>query len=343
MDRYVSLHIPPNGPGDQRPTAEQVLKDDDLNGKLTGKKILITGGTAGLGTEAARVLRKTGAKVWITARTFEKGRECAKKISTDDESYPEVGVVVMDLSDLDSVRRGAESFLEECPKLNVLMTNAGVMACPEQRSAQDHELQFATNHLAHFLLFKLLQPALQAASAPKYQSRVVSLSSAGHRNSSIFPDNYKLKGGIYTPFRSYGQSKTANILMANEIERRYGAQGLHAWSVHPGIIFETGISRHQEGGAEGLEGRMNKADAEIAKLYKNTTQGAATQVWAAVGKSLEGKGGRYLEDLQVSWKAGSTKATEWGGHEPYVYDEDLAKRLWKDSLEMVGLPAEEDE
>ncbi|KAF2164027.1 hypothetical protein M409DRAFT_68244 [Zasmidium cellare ATCC 36951] len=339
MDRYVSLHENINGPGDSRPTAEQILKDEDLIGKLTGKTILITGGTAGLGTESARVLRLTGAHVWITARNKTKGEDIAKSISSDGKPYPAVKVVEIDLSALDSVRKGAKAFLEECPKLNILMTNAGVMACPESRSAQNFELQFATNHLAHFLLFQLLKPALLSASSPTFPSRVISLSSAGHRGSSIHPDNYNLENGAYAPFVAYGQSKTANILMANEIERRYGSRGLHAWSVHPGVIFETGISRHQEGEADGLRERLTEVDEATTKVMKNTGQGAATQVWAAVGKALEGKGGLYLEDCQVSRK-GIEKAEgrpSFYGHEEYIYDVQLAGRLWRDSCEMVGV------
>lgn len=121
MDRYISFHENANGPGDARPTAEQILDDEDLIGELTGKTILITGGTAGLGTESARVLRLTGAQVWITARNKAKGEEVAKLISDDGKPYPVVKVVEMDLSDLNSVKKGAKTFLEECPKLNILM------------------------------------------------------------------------------------------------------------------------------------------------------------------------------------------------------------------------------
>ncbi|KAF7195277.1 Oxidoreductase calI [Pseudocercospora fuligena] len=339
MDKYLHLNEAPNGPGDHRPTAEQIIEDDDLVDKLTGKTILITGGTAGLGTESARVLRKTGAKVWITARDPAKGQKCAAKINADDKQYPDVEVIEMDNADLDSVRRGAEAFLKVCPRLNILMTNAGIMACPEAHSAQGHELQFATNHLSHFLLFQILKPSLLAASTPTFASRVISLSSAGHLRSNIHPENYNLTNE-YIPFTAYAQSKTANILFANEIARLYGHRGIHAWSVHPGIIFETQISRHQDGGADGLQERLTKETPGLERIYKSTAQGAATQVWAAVGKALEGKGGKYLEDLQVSWNVNEGREM-FGGHRDYVYDVEMAGRLWRDSNRLVGWEEEE--
>lgn len=216
------------------------------------------------------------------------------------------------------------------------------MACPESRSAQNFELQFATNHLAHFLLFQLLKPSLLSAATSSFPSRVVSLSSAGHRYSSYQPSNYNFENGAYAPFVAYGQSKTANILMANEIERRYGSRGLHAWSVHPGVIFETAMCRHQEGEADGLLERLTQVDEGILRIRKNTGQGAATQVWAAVGKALEGKGGLYLEDCQVSRKVEKNQGTpNYFGYEDYIYDVELAGRLWGDSCEMVGVDDKE--
>lgn len=121
------------------------------------------------------------------------------------------------------------------------------MSWPESLSARNFELQFATDHLADFLLFHFLKPPFLSANAP----RVIFLASAGHRDSSLHPTNYNLLHGVYTPFVAYGQYKTANVLVSNEIERRHGARGLHAGSVHAGIIFETVTSRHQ-GGADGV-------------------------------------------------------------------------------------------
>lgn len=180
----------------------------------------------------------TGARVFITARTQAEGEATVDAINAGNTQYPPTEVVVMVLSSLASVRASADVFLRRSKQPNILMTNAGVMACPEFRSADGFELHFATSHLAHFLLSQLLKPTLLASSSPAFNSRVISLSSAGHRAGGIVPENYAFDG-MYSPFRAYGQSKTANIYMANEIEWRCGGRGLHAWSLPPGVLYET--------------------------------------------------------------------------------------------------------
>jgi NAD(P)-dependent dehydrogenase (short-subunit alcohol dehydrogenase family) len=335
MDRYVSAHISPNGPGDARPTAEQIINDQELIGKLTDKVILITGGTAGLGTESARVLQKTGAKVFITARTSDKGEKAIREIMDVASDFQPVEYVVMDLSSLESVREGAKDFLSRTNKLNILMNNAGVMACPEGKTADGFETQFGTNHIAHFLLFQLMLQTLLSSSTPEFKSRVISLSSSGHRAGDIHPDNYILEGE-YEPWKAYGQSKTANALFANEIERRYGPKGLHAWSVHPGVIMDTELSRHQlEASSEQMESML--ADERFKAIMKNTGQGASTQVWAAVAKELEGKGGMFLNDAQVASEADADAPLFLSGWGPHIWNKENAARLWEDSLKMVGM------
>lgn len=185
-----------------------------------------------------------------------------------------------------------------------------------------------------------------SSSTAQFQSRAVSLSSSGHRASNIHPENYNLEG-IYSPFLAYVQSKTANIFFANGIERRCGSQGLHAWSLHPGLIFETSIVRHQdasasEGDQKSLYDRIYEQEPRITRLAKNVGQGAATQVWAAVAAELEGAGGRYLDDCQVAEESKDMGAgTVFRGHAPWIYDVAMAERLWRDSRRMVGLPDEE--
>ena len=227
--KYASAHESTQGPGDARPTALQIIKDNDLEGKLSGKVIFITGCSSGIGIETARALAVTGARLFCSARDLEKGKAALSDILEPGR----VELIKLDMNSLDSVRACAEEFMSKSQKLNILINNAGVMRTPEGRTVDGFETQFGTNHLAHFLLFNLLKPALLAGSSPTFHSRVVNVSSTGHRYAEIQFDNFNLEG-IYDPGHAYGQSKLANIYMANEIETRYGSQGLHGLSLHPG-------------------------------------------------------------------------------------------------------------
>ena len=226
---YAAAHESTQGPGDARPTALQIVKDNDLEGKLTDKVIFITGCSSGIGIETARALAVTGAKLFCSTRDMEKGEAALGNILQPGH----VELIKLDMNSLDSVRACAEEFLSKSPKLNVLINNAGVMRTPEGKTADGFETQLGTNHLAHFLLFHLLKPALLAGSTPSFHSRVVNLSSESHRQSEIHFDNLNLEGA-YDPGVAYAQSKVANIYMANEIESRYGSSGLHGLSLHPG-------------------------------------------------------------------------------------------------------------
>jgi NAD(P)-dependent dehydrogenase (short-subunit alcohol dehydrogenase family) len=215
-------------------------------------------------------------------------------------------------------------------QLNILINNAGVMATPEGKTEEGFETQFGTNHLAHFLLFQLLKTTLLASSTPEMQSRVVVLSSMGHRTGPIDFANVMLTGGAYNPWQAYAHSKTANIYMANEIERRYGAQGLHAVSLHPGGIW-TGLQVHQPGMHAAM---ANKP--EVMNYIKSVEQGCATTVWAAVAKCWEGKGGRYLEDCQISPPVPEGYQTLDRGYQKWAFDVENEAKLWKLSNELVG-------
>ncbi|KAB8069503.1 hypothetical protein BDV29DRAFT_198659 [Aspergillus leporis] len=309
------------------PTALEIVKNEGLEGKLQGKVILITGCSAGLGIETARALSATGATLYLAARDLEK----AKKALGDLTKQPNVRLLTLDLSSLASVRACAKDFLSRSSRLNILINNAGVMMTPEGRTEDGFETQFGINHLGHFALFNLLKPALLASSTPEFNSRVVNVSSLAHRFSTVILDNLKLEG-IYEPTTSYGQSKTANIWMANEIERRYGSQGLHAFSLHPGSI-KTELQRHTP--KEVVEAW--EKDETIAKMWKTLEHGAATSVWAAVAKELEGKGGKYLEDCHIAEPNDPSTGLAGPGYAPWVYDEAKEGKLWEISSELVGL------
>ncbi|KAK3114869.1 hypothetical protein LTR53_006367 [Teratosphaeriaceae sp. CCFEE 6253] len=353
-DPYAEVHASPNGPDDARPTAYQILKDNDLVGKLTDKTILVTGGTSGLGVDTVRQLAKTGARVFFTARSEDKAKKCLEALAEEAKTDAElkgarVEWVKVDNMSLKSVREGAEDFLRRSDQLNVLVANAGIANTPQSKSADGFEGQFATNHLAHFLLFQLLRPLLLKSSTPSFNSRVVTVSSTAHGFSNVQIGNYnqdtKVESGYdpmcemdvvaYNPMIAYGQSKTANIWMTNEIERRYGGHGLHGLSLHPGNILTEGWA--------GIDPAIMDKFAPFLqmeafqKAFKSIGQGTATQVLAAVGKDYEGIGGLYLDDCHVSEPMPEDAPPGLKGYRPWIYSPDGEKKLWADSLEMVGL------
>jgi NAD(P)-dependent dehydrogenase (short-subunit alcohol dehydrogenase family) len=343
--RYAGVHKKLNGPGDARPTALQIVEDNNLEGwsavprsdssritnsdagQLTDKTILITGCSSGIGIETARALKATGARLFLTARDLSKGRKALGDILDPGK----VDLLLLDLNSLASVRNFASEFLQASDdKLNILINNAGIMLTPEGTTADGFELQLGTNHLAHFLLFQLVKPALLRSSTPDFQSRVVSVSSLGHRMLPPKMDNLML-AGEYEPNQGYANSKTANIYFANEIERRYGDKGLHGLSLHPGGIW-TGLQVHTP--AETMA--AFKADKELAKYMKSVEQGAATTVWAAVGKVWEGKGGKYLDDCQICPPVPEGFTLFEPGYAKWAYSPENEAKLWRMSNEWVG-------
>lgn len=326
MSLYAAVHENPQGPGDARPTAQQIIQDEGLEGKWADKTILITGCSSGLGVETARALATTGATLYLTVRDVPK----AKAALGDLLQLDSVHLLTLDLNSLKSVRACAADFLSKSKTLNILIENAGVMATPEGRSEDGFETQFATNHLGHLLLLLLLKPTLLASATPEFNSRVVILASAAHRLSDVHFDNLNLDGE-YESWKSYGQSKTANVWTANYVERKYGPKGLHAFSLHPGGI-NTDLSRHMP--PEVLEQVLS--DPSSSKLMKNAEQGSATTVWAAVAKALEGTGGKYLEDCGIS-EPYAPSAAQWGpGHAAWAYDSEKEAKLWTVSLDLLG-------
>jgi len=304
-------------------TTDEVLDGIDL----TGVQALVTGGSSGLGAETARALASKGAAVVITARDLPKGEQVAKGIreSTGNEA---IEVEELELGSLASIRAFADRFLANHDALQILINNAGVMACPFDETRDGFELQFGTNHLGHFLMTGLIAPAL-LKGAP---ARVVSLSSRGHQMSPVVFDDIQFERRPYDKWEAYGQSKTANILFAVELERRLGSRGVHANALHPGVIM-TELSRHMDqSDFEDLQKRAQERGAPMT--LKPVEAGAATSVFAATAPELEGRGGLYLEDCHVADVNDSEKAPD--GVRSYALDPDAAKRLWSVSEEMVG-------
>ncbi|KAF5665546.1 oxidoreductase [Fusarium denticulatum] len=324
-DRYVTIHESPNGPGDSRPTAIQIIKDEGLEGKLNDQVVFITGCSAGIGIETAKALHLTGATLYLTARDLEKAKSALGDLAQDER----VHLLELDLESLENVRSCAAKFLSECPKLNILICNAGVMCTPEGRTKEGFETQFGTNHLAHFLLFQLLKPALAKGATSDRASRVIMLSSLAHRFGEVNFDNVNMEG-CYDPNKAYSQSKTANLWTANEIERRYANEGIHAWSVQPGGVL-TDLGKHlSEEQKSGLA-----VDPYLKTIWKLPDQGAATSVWAAVAQALEGQGGKYLEDCQIVGKWDASTPLYARGYGEHACDTEKAVRLWDKSLEWL--------
>ncbi|HZR83386.1 MAG TPA: SDR family NAD(P)-dependent oxidoreductase [Candidatus Binatia bacterium] len=298
-------------------TTDDVLRGVDLCGRLA----VVTGASGGLGLETARALAAAGAAVVLAARDREKTAAALRALADGGIPAARLATAELDLASLASVRRCAAAILAAHPRIDLLVNNAGVMATPFGRTADGFEMQLGTNHLGHFLLTCLLAPAL-VAGAP---ARVVNLTSQGHVMSDVDWDDPMFERRPYDKWIAYGQSKTANILFTVELERRLGARGVHAYAVHPGMIL-TDLGRH-------LTHEDYAALAEMAKSapggglppFKSIPAGAATTVWAATARELEGQGGSYLADCAVSDE-----------HAPWVTDAEAARRLWELSQRLVG-------
>ena len=331
MSPYAAAHAIPQGAGDARPTALQIIRDESLEGKLVGKVMVITGATSGIGVETARALSATGATLFLTARDLQKAETALVGILEPGR----VSLVEMENASFASIRAAAATILTRSNnRVNTLVNNAGVMGIEDFKLTEDgHEIHFATNHLGHFLLFQLLKPALLASSTPDFQSRVVIVASSAHRAWNLNEsENYSFQKGGYHYGLAYANSKLANIYMANELDRRYGQKGIHATSLHPGAV-NTDLSRHL--GGEFVEQIMS--DEKILKILKTPEQGAATTVLAAVGKEWEDKGGKYLEDCEEAKRGEDDNEVFGVGYVRQTYDPKNEERLWRDSLKIVGM------
>jgi NAD(P)-dependent dehydrogenase (short-subunit alcohol dehydrogenase family) len=304
--------------------------------QLKGKRILVTGVSAGLGVETARALVAHGANVVGTARDLEKAKRATSEVSkAASESGARFEVVELDLANLKSVRAAADKLVADGRLFDVIIANAGVMATPFGKTEDGFETQYGTNHLGHFVFVNRI------AKLIKVGGRLVTLSSSGHRFSDVDLNDPNFETTSYEPFVAYGRSKTANILFAVEFDRRHGDRGVRATAVHPGGIA-TELARHMPDGAiEAWVQRIQEQRAAAGEPpfeFKSIPQGAATSVWAGVVASTQEVGGKYCEDCQVGEliSADSQVSTISKGVRGYALDPENAKALWKKSEEMVG-------
>ncbi len=306
-------------------TAREVAAQHDL----TDVSVIVTGGASGIGVETARALAEAGADVMLAVRNPAAGEATAAEIGRTAPGKVSVGVV--DLSDLSSVAAFASAWGDK--PLNILINNAGVMACPLSYTAQDLEMQVGTNHFGHYLLTVLLARGLMNAAEDGAASRVVSLSSIGHRRSGINFDDMHYRQRPYDKWESYGQAKTANALFAVGLDARFADLGINANAVMPGGIM-TPLQRHLPREEMIAFGWMDE-NGKVNDRFKSTEQGAATSVWAALAHELEGVGGLYLENCNqaVAW----TPETPFEGVMPHALDPEAAERLWAVSEETTGV------
>lgn len=307
------LQHPINSGFNARSTAAEVVDGIDLKGKTA----VVTGGYSGLGLETTRALAGAGARVVVPARRPELA--AANLAGVDGAEADE-----LDLSDLDSVRAFADRWLATGEHIDILINSAGVMACPETRTGPGWELQFATNHLGHFALVNRLRPVLDGA-------RVVSVSSGAHGRTPIRWDDVHFEHD-YDKWTAYGQSKTANVLFAVELDRLAKESGLRAFALHPGGIL-TPLQRHIPEEEQRALGWIDE-EGKVKPGFKSTVQGAATQTWAATSPQLDGLGGVFLEDCDIA-----EVTTEGPGVRPYAVDPAEAERLWAYSAELTGVNA----
>jgi len=311
-------------------TTEDVLSDVNLR----GKRVLVTGVSAGLGVETARSLAAHGAQVMGAVRDLNKAKTATEQVRKDAAAHGgSFELAELDLANLKSVRACADRLLAKGEPFDVVIANAGVMATPFGHTADGFETQFGTNHLGHFVLVNRIAALIRTGG------RLINVSSAGHRYANVDLDDPNFERTPYDPLVAYGRSKTANILFAVAFDKRHRDRGVRAAAVHPGGI-QTELGRYQDPGRiEKMIDRINEQRAAQGKgpfQWKTIPQGAATSVWAAVVASADDIGGQYCEDCHLSpivpddLPVGINESVRG-----YAVDPNNAEALWKKSEEMV--------
>ncbi len=297
-----------------RTTAEEVLQGTDLS----GRRVLVTGVSAGVGLETARVLVAHGAHVVGAARDLAKACAATAQLAAGERPKGSFQLIELDLASLASVRACADALLKAGEQFDVVIANAGVMAAPKGTTADGFETQFGTNHLGHFVLVNRIADLFNPGG------RLVMVSSAGHRGADIDLDDPNFERTAYDPLTAYRRSKTATVLFAVEFDRRHRTRGVRATAVHPGAVL-TDTTR-------GLIEAQPSAAA--AFTWKTVAQGAATSIWASFAAPADTVGARYCEDCHVA-DVIDDPAMPYGVRS-YALDPERARALWVRSEEMVG-------
>ncbi|MEO1483559.1 MAG: oxidoreductase [Myxococcota bacterium] len=319
---------------DQKPTAsgfhakssgDEVMADVDV----TGKVAIVTGGYSGIGLETVRSLAKKGAKVIVPVRSPDKAKEALAGITGN------VHTEALDLADLTSVRSFVDAFNSGFSRLDLLINNAGIMACPETRVGPGWESQFGVNHMGHFALTHGLLGQLRKTPG----ARVIALSSTAHKLSDILWDDIQFQDGEYNKWTAYGQAKTANALFANALSRRLRDSGGLAFSVHPGGIF-TPLQRHlpkEEMVALGWIEESGEPTALAKEGFKTPEQGCSTTLWAATSPKLDGVAGVYCEDCDIAAPTDpSSPMARYMGVNEHACNDEGAERLWQLSEDLLA-------
>ena len=302
-------------------SAEEIVAGVDLRGKV----IVVSGGHSGIGLETTRVLSNAGASVIVGSRDPQKAQEVLSDMRN-------VVGLQLDLADPRSIDRFSEDFLSSNDSLNVLINNAGVMATPLTRDSRGYEMQFATNHLGHFQLTSRLWKALKNTQG----SRVVTLSSAGHRFAGVDLDDPNFTARPYDKWVAYGQSKSANSLFSVELDQRGKEHGIRAFAVHPGRILATNLSRHitdEDLKVAGIRKENGVVTSPVG--IKTIEQGAATTVWCALSPQLNDKGGVYCANCDVSEIIPDESQLDAGVRQ-WAIDKPTAGALWELSEQLTN-------
>lgn len=305
---------------------------------LSGKTAIVTGGYSGIGLETVRVLSAAGARVIVPARDYDRAAQALTGINN-------IEIEEMELMEPDSIDTFAARFLASDRPVHILVNSAGIMATPLIRDSRGYESQFSTNHLGHFQLTLRLWPALCRAAG----ARVISVSSRGHRYSPVILEDVNFENREYTPYTAYGQSKTANILFALELDKRGQKNDIRAFSVHPGTIVNTNLSRYaaQEDLLKmGVIDVQGNAILNPLRQLKTIEQGASTSVWCATNPKLDGLGGVYCENndialvlenlIPIDPLIGADAKGNFGVM-PHAIDAEIALKLWNLSEQLTGV------